>query len=164
MATFPMTLPMTLSSRGPSQQNALLVTRPRNGLRCCGPSSWPSVHIPHASRTLAQAIATIRRGRRERVSVVVMELHLQKPVEVMPRDLSRVQRAMVTPQQYGILYWDAFILSAAERAGCAWSWRNRNDESNVDPSRPRTLWTGSFLTLSMFRSRSRPRPSPSHRA
>ncbi|MBC7821552.1 MAG: PIN domain-containing protein [Planctomycetaceae bacterium] len=39
-------------------------------------------------------------------------------MDVMPLDLSLVQRAIATQQTYGVSYWDSLIIAAAERAGC----------------------------------------------
>lgn len=38
---------------------------------------------------------------------------------VTPIDLSLVRRAIETQKEYGISYWDALIIAAAERADCA---------------------------------------------
>ena len=41
-----------------------------------------------------------------------------KPVPVVEIDRQLVERAIETHKRYGIVYWDALIVAAAERAGC----------------------------------------------
>ncbi|MDD9987806.1 MAG: PIN domain-containing protein [Spirochaetaceae bacterium] len=41
-----------------------------------------------------------------------------KPVPVVEIDRQLVERAIETHKRYGIAYWDALIVAAAERAGC----------------------------------------------
>ena len=41
-----------------------------------------------------------------------------KPVPVVEIDRQLVERAIQTHKRYGIVYWDALIVAAAERAGC----------------------------------------------
>ena len=42
-----------------------------------------------------------------------------KPIPVVEIDRQLVERAIETHKRYGIAYWDALIVAAAERAGCA---------------------------------------------
>ena len=41
-----------------------------------------------------------------------------KPIPVVEIDRQLVERAIETHKRYGIVYWDALIVAAAERAGC----------------------------------------------
>ena len=41
-----------------------------------------------------------------------------KPIPVVEIDRQLVERAIETHKRYGIAYWDALIVAAAERAGC----------------------------------------------
>ena len=63
-------------------------------------------------------VATRRLPNRLSIEEATQAIDEVSVMPVVALDLSLVQRAVSTCQRYQVSYWDALIISAAERAGC----------------------------------------------
>jgi predicted nucleic acid-binding protein len=72
------------------------------------------------STQVLQEYAVNALGKLEQaVPVVMHQLRLLEFLKVVTIEPESVRRALEVAELYGISYWDALIVSAAEKAGCA---------------------------------------------
>lgn len=74
-----------------------------------------------SAQVLGEFFNSVTRRIRRPLSMDEAELLIEKysVMSVVELDLDLVKRAVVTCGQYQVSYWDALIIAAAERAGCA---------------------------------------------
>ena len=74
-----------------------------------------------SAQVLGEFFNTVTRRIPNPISIEAAEdaISIFATMQVVPLDIALVRRAVATCARYQVSYWDALIIAAAERAGCA---------------------------------------------